>query len=205
MCKPVLCPQCGHEFTPERVIKSGAWTPEEDEFTEEPTTGNKKPLPKPGERFTYNGIEFVALGEEQGGMLAVMAEPPEDEMEFDESNCNDWRKSTLRKFLNGEYIKNFNRGDLLPFVSDLIADDGMKDYGTCEDSIALLSCDLYRKYREFMPKYNNWVWTLTPWTCNPSHAYYVRGVYASGSVDDYYATHANGVAAACIFNLSIFE
>lgn len=32
MCKPVKCPQCGHEFTPERAIKSGAWTPEEDEL-----------------------------------------------------------------------------------------------------------------------------------------------------------------------------
>ena len=31
MCKPVKCPQCGHEFTPERAIKSGAWTLEEDE------------------------------------------------------------------------------------------------------------------------------------------------------------------------------
>lgn len=32
MCKPVKCPQCGQEFTPERAIKSGAWTPEEDEL-----------------------------------------------------------------------------------------------------------------------------------------------------------------------------
>lgn len=32
MCKPVKCPQCGHEFTPERAIKSGAWAPEEDEL-----------------------------------------------------------------------------------------------------------------------------------------------------------------------------
>lgn len=32
MCKTVKCPQCGQEFTPERAIKSGAWTPEEDEL-----------------------------------------------------------------------------------------------------------------------------------------------------------------------------
>lgn len=32
MCTPVKCPQCGHEFTPERATKSGAWTPEEDEL-----------------------------------------------------------------------------------------------------------------------------------------------------------------------------
>lgn len=32
MCKPIKCPQCGHEFTPERVINSGAWTEKEDEL-----------------------------------------------------------------------------------------------------------------------------------------------------------------------------
>lgn len=32
MCKPVKCPQCGHEFTPERATKLGVWTPEEDEL-----------------------------------------------------------------------------------------------------------------------------------------------------------------------------
>ena len=33
MCKAVKCPQCGHEFTPERAaVKTGAWNPEEDEL-----------------------------------------------------------------------------------------------------------------------------------------------------------------------------
>ena len=33
MCKAVKCPQCGHEFTPEQAaVKTGAWTPEEDEL-----------------------------------------------------------------------------------------------------------------------------------------------------------------------------
>ena len=126
-------------------------------------------------------------------------------MPFDEDNCNDWRKSSLRRYLNEEYIKGFNRGDLLPFVSDLTTDSGQKDYGTSEDYIALLSCDLYRKYREYVPKYDNWVWTLTPWHIFPSLAYYVRVVYTDGSVSSYFARHSSGVAAACIFNPKIFE
>ena len=33
MCKSIKCPQCGHEFTPERAaVKTGAWTLEEDEL-----------------------------------------------------------------------------------------------------------------------------------------------------------------------------
>lgn len=33
MCKPIKCPQCGYEFTPEKdKPKVGAWTPDEDEL-----------------------------------------------------------------------------------------------------------------------------------------------------------------------------
>lgn len=185
---------------------AGIFTPSEngDEAEENETAGGT--VPKPGERFTYNGMEFVVLGEEQGGILAVMAHELGEEMPYDADNGkNDWRKSTLRKYLNGEFLEKFNRGDLLPFVSDLTSDDGMKDYGTSEDFIALLSCDLYRKYREFMPKYNTWVWTITPWSCHPGYAIAERFVTTDGSLTYNVAYRALGVAPACIFNRSIFE
>ena len=185
---------------------AGIFTPSEydDEAEENETAGGT--VPKPGERFTYNGMEFVVLGEEQGGILAVMAHELGEKMPYDEDNGkNDWRKSTLRKYLNGEFLEKFNRGDLLPFVSDLTSDDGMKDYGTSEDFIALLSCDLYRKHREFMPKYNTWVWTITPWSCHPGYANGERIVFTDGSLNSLNADYARGVAPACIFNRSIFE
>lgn len=161
--------------------------------------------PQAGEHFFYNGIEFVALGEEQGGLLAVVAERLEERMAFDENNKNDWRSSTLREYLNGEYINNFDKADLLPFVSDLTSDDGMTDYGTSEDFIALLSDNLYRKYRKFMPQYDTWVWTITPWSCTPGNADFERIVDTSGALYNGNANYAYGVAPACIFNLSIFE
>lgn len=161
--------------------------------------------PTAGEHFNYNGIEFVALGEEQGGLLAVVAHELDEEYAFDKDNCNDWRKSTLRRYLNEEYIKNFDKADLLPLVSDLTTDSGQKDYGTSEDYIALLSCDLYRKYREYMPKYNTWVWTLTPWHIFPSNAYYARIVITDGSLSHNSAYVSLGVAPACLFNPIIFE
>ena len=173
---------------------------------EEPQTkAAPRKAPAAGERFNYKGVEFVALGEEQGGILAIVAEPLEDEMPFDEDNCNDWRKSTLRRYLNEEYIKNFDKAGLLPLVSDLTTDSGQTDYGTSEDYIAVLSCDLYRKYREYVPKYNNWVWTLTPWHIYPSDASSARIVGTDGSVHGNSACHSIGVAPACLFNPSIFE
>ena len=164
----------------------------------------KKNTPQAGEHFNYNGIEFVVLGEEQGGILAVVAKRLDNKIEFDIDNCNDWRKSTLRKYLNEEYIKNFDKTDLLTFVSDLTTDSGQKDYGISEDYIALLSCDLYRKYREVMPEYDTWVWTLTPWHIFPSQARSVRIVYPCGGVINTGAYGSNGVAPACIFNPELF-
>ncbi len=170
-------------------------------------TAPAKPVkcPNPGERFTYNGIEHVILGEEQGGVLAIRAEALDKEKPFDKNNKNDWRISSLRVDLNENEIKNYNKGDLLPFVSDLTADNGDKSYGTCKDYLFVLSCDLIRKYRDLLPKYKtDDIVTLTPWTCG-TYAYYVRGLGSYGILNYYYAYDSYGVAPACLFNPSIFE
>ncbi len=187
----------------------GKFTPEEseEEYTEDAAAGAEKDkikIPKPGEQFEYNGIMFTALGEEQGGVLAIVSELLLQRMPFDESSKNDWRISSLRKYLNGEYREQFNRGDLLPFVSDLTSDDGMKNYGFAEDYVFLLSCDLYRKYRESVPRFNGRWGMLTPWTCNPRSAL-IRNVSANGTADVSFANIINGVAPACLFNPKIFE
>lgn len=190
---------------------SGIFTPEEieEDYTEnDSVAGTKKDkikFPKPGEQFEYNGIKFTALGEEQGGVLAIVSELLEEEMPLDESDKNDWRTSSLRRYLNGEYLEQFNCGDLLPFVSDLTSDDSMKDYGTAEDYVFLLSCDLYRKYGEFVPRFNNWWWTLTPYTCSPYNAHHARIAHSPYSVSYNRVDNGFGVAPACLFNPKIFK
>lgn len=165
---------------------------------------DKIKIPKPGEQFEYNGVKFTALGEEQGGVLAIVSELLLQRMPFDESRKNDWRTSSLRKHLNGEYLEQFNRGDLLPFVSDLTADDGMKDYGTAEDYVFLLSCDLYRKYRESVPRFNGRWSTLTPWTCTTG-SFLLRSVSSNGTVDTSFSSIISCVAPAVLFNPRVFE
>ena len=188
---------------------SGLFVPEEiegdDEAMQQDEPQTVKKVPAAGEHFNYNGIEFVALGEEQGGLLAVVAHELDEEHAFDKDNKNDWRKSSLRKFLNEDYIEQLNRGDLLPFVSDLTADDGTTDYGTSEDYIFMLSDNLRRKYRPYLPKYDNWVWSITPYSCLPSSAYHARIVNTDGSLHYFRAYISLGVAPACLFNPIIFE
>lgn len=188
---------------------AGTFTPAEydDEYEDDcdDEVPTKAVLPKPGDRFTYNGIEFVALGEEQGGILAIVAKRLDEKMPFDKEDRNNWKGSTLQEHLNGEYLQNFNKGDLLPFVSDLTADDGMTDYGTSEDYIAILSDNLYRKYRAVIPRYDTWVWSITPYSCLKCYAVRARIVYTDGSLDGNGAVTAIGVAPACIFNHKFFE
>ncbi len=158
---------------------------------------------KDGEHFIYRGIEFIRLGLEQGGVLCMTANIVA-ETAFDKDCCNDWRKSSARKMLNNEFASKLNPDDLLPYESDLTADNGDTAYGKCRDVVGLLSCDLYRKYRKFIPLFNEWMWTCTPWYCSTPYsggAGIVRLVYTDGTLSGYAASSPIGLAPACIFHL----
>ena len=158
---------------------------------------------KDGEHFMYRGVEFIRLGLEQGGVLCMTAKPIAEEA-FDHDNCNNWAKSSARKKLNTEFLSMLDENDLLPFESDLTADNGDAAYGKCIDKIGILSCDLYRKYRKIVPLFEEWMWTCTPWHCgtpNSGHALYVRRVYSDGTLNISTAYVAHGLAPACIFHL----
>ena len=158
---------------------------------------------KDGEHFMYHGIEFIRLGLEQGGVLCMTAKPIAEEA-FDPNGCNNWAKSRARKKLNTEFLSLMDENDLLPFESDLTADNGDTAYGKCVDKIGILSCDLYRKYRKIVPLFDEWMWTCTPWHCGTPYsgsAYGVRRVNSDGTVGSSGAGIAHGLAPACIFHL----
>lgn len=160
---------------------------------------------KAGDHFEYKGIEWVCLDVGNEAAFAVAAKIIAN-MPFSNesgSGCNNWRTSSLRKWLNGEFLdKNFDKGALLANFSTLTADNGDDKYGAVEDYVTLLDCDQYRKYRKFMPKYDDWVWTLTPRSCTVGDAFSVRNIIPSGELDSYFADNTYGVAPACLFNLN---
>lgn len=141
---------------------------------------------KPGDRFMYGGVEWVKFEDIGAGTLCLAAEPV-FRRAFDEENCNDWRKSSLRWELNGAFLdalvaEGADRAAFLDWESDLTADDGMTDYGTAVDKIALRSDALCRKYRDITLSVDAWCWNLTPWTCDPEYNAFVRYVYSSGAM-----------------------
>lgn len=158
-----------------------------------------------GDHFEYKGIEWVCLEAGGGVAFAVTAKiivtmPFNDEYE---DGCNDWRTSSLRKWLNGDFLnKNLDKNALLLQHPVLTADNGDEQYGVTGDYVTLLSCDQYRKYRKFIPKYDDWVWTLTPFSCSVSNALSVRYISPSGELYYSGADNTYGVAPACLFNLN---
>lgn len=153
----------------------------------------------PGDHFMYRGIEWVILGWEQGGVLCVTAEPI-GKMPFDKNGNNNWRESSLREYLNTVFLAKLGEDDaLLTIQSDLVADNGDDAYGTAVDCVGLLSCDLYREYRDVIPRYETGIWTCTPWACDPTHASSVRRVLSSGALSSSEAYGALGVVPACVF------
>lgn len=158
---------------------------------------------RPGEEFVYNGIRFICLDVIDGNYLAITADCLCEKRFNDNYNdgCNNWKTSTLRRFLNEDVLEeHFDAKHLIKQTSDLTADNGDKAYGTCEDYITLLTCDQYRKYRDYVPLFEECMWTLTPWRCDPGDANIVRNVYPTGAIINSNANSSIGLAPVCLFN-----
>lgn len=168
----------------------------------------EKPISKieAGDHFEYKGIEWVCLDTNNITTVFAITAKIIANMPFSdkyEDGCNDWRTSSLRKWLNGDFLnKNLNENVLLMSPSIMTADNGDDKYGVVEDYVTLIDCDQYRKYRNFMPKYDDWVWTLTPRSCTVGNARHVRLITPSGELDISFAGITSGVAPACLFNLN---
>lgn len=171
---------------------------------------------RPGEHFMFKGFEWVCLdpNHPDGGVLAIMAKPwakdvkfcPSDIFEDKKGNWNNYRTSNVRGLLSSDMANNgFNGKGLLTHTVDLVAGDGDRAYGTVQDFVFILTCDEYRKYRDYIPHYDSWIWTATPLYCGDKDsftdiAYYVRYVDTDGQLDNGGAYNSGAVAPACVLN-----
>lgn len=170
---------------------------------------------RPGEHFMFKNFEWVCLdpNHPDGGVLAIMAKPwienakfcPNEQYVDGNGNWNNYRTSAIRKQVLC-LAKIIGTDNLIPHEVDLVADNGDRSYSTVEDTVFILTCDEYRKYRDYIPHYNTHVWTATPWCCggkdsDATPVGYVRfanigGCLASCGV----VCSGNAVAPACVLN-----
>lgn len=161
---------------------------------------------RPGEHFMFKGFEWVCLDPHHpdGGVLAIMAKPWAKEVKFcpdkryadEKGNWNNYRTSFLHKELLG-LVKVIGADNLILHMVDLVADNGDEAYNAIIviDDVFILTCDEYRKYRDYIPNYDGWIWTATPWSCEC-----VRGVSTDGQLYNYNADNNSAVVPACILN-----
>lgn len=157
-----------------------------------------------GSMVVIGGRKWDVLADVEGGVLCLHHDIL-CKKAFDTDNCNDWKKSSLKKWLNEEFLNelrdSLRGGEPVNYCSNLITEDGLDDYGTSVDKVFLLSAEQYRKYRRFISNANDWWWLITAdSTCNP----FARRVHADGSLYRDYAYRGNyGVRPACVFSSSI--
>lgn len=170
---------------------------------------------RPGEHFMFKNFEWVCLdpNHPDDGLLAIMAKPwakdvqfcPSDKFADERGNRNDYRTSNVRGILSDLANSSFERKSLLAHTVDLVAYNGDRAYGTVQDSVFILTCDEYRKYRDYIPHYDDWIWTATPWWCgdkdsDTGNAHYVRHVNTDGQLDGCSAYFSGAVVPACVLN-----
>ena len=156
---------------------------------------------KPGDTVEFAGQKWNVLDEVEENKFLCINNDIICEKEFDEDNNNNWKESSLRRYLNGEYLEKFEDVNLASWQQDLTTDDGLKEYGSSEDKIFLLTAEQYRKYRKNIRVILDWWWLITAdSTVNNA----VRIVTTDGSLYYYSAFYGYyGVRPACVVDLSI--
>lgn len=138
---------------------------------------------KPGDKIIFHDMVSTVLDNDYQGGVFCLADGFIGKSCFhdkDEEGMNNWAKSSLRAYLNENYydcLSDIEKESLSFFDRDLTSEDGLTDYGTCEDVISLISCNEYRKYKKYIDKKEDWWWTLTatstPDSSNSRHARFV--------------------------------
>ena len=132
------------------------------------------------------------------------------EKRFDNA-CNNFANSEIRKYLENfadKIAEIVGEENIVEHTVDLMADDGLKCYGSCKARMSLLTTQMYRDHvytiDEF--KVDNWWWLATAFSA-PKHrdSNWVKCVSPVGDIrGDSYNDNLNGVRPFCILKSNIF-
>lgn len=136
---------------------------------------------KTGQAFEMAGYEWIALEhDEDRKTTLVITKECIEEMPFDEENSNDFRNSSIRKYLNNDFLdeltdEGISENDIALTDFDLTRYNGEDTYGLCRDKIGLLTIEQYKKHKEVL-KLNDWWWLITASSSVPGYVYVVNSV-----------------------------
>lgn len=162
-------------------------------------------LVKPGNTVTIGEHEYIVLDQWEG-TTAIIAKKPVKTMDFGKDG--DYAKSDVRAYCNGafydELCKEVGKQNIIPHTVNLAAFDGSNKGVTVKDNVSILTNDLNRRYREFLPAIDSSCWTATRVTTLEKD--YARGVcivYSGGILDWFDCDYSFGVRPFCILKSSV--
>lgn len=157
-----------------------------------------------GTVFPYAGQRWIVLEHDAAGRTLCLTENIVENRAFDEDNRNNFAEASSNRYLNGAFLDNLIEaaGGSHAFLThelDLTADDGLKDYGTCNVTIFLLTVDQYRRNRDIIPNADDWWWLSTAVsTASNGYEHSARYVNLDGTLNWYYAYYGYyGLRPAC--------
>ena len=164
---------------------------------------------KPGETFWIGQHEFVVLEQHDGSASVICRNLIGEDIAFGKSNR--YEKSDADKTCNAfaeEIAGIVGKENLLRHTVDLTSDDGLKDYGSIEREVSLLTADLYRRFVDILDlhKVDSWWWLATPYsTKRHENDRWVKCVSPSGGLrDGSCGGGRRGVRPFCILKSDIF-
>lgn len=117
---------------------------------------------KPGDTVTICEREYIVLGHEKG-TTTIVAKKPTKTMAFGKDG--NYINSDVRKYCIGEFYeelcKAVGKHNIIPHTVNLVSDDGSHKGTLIKDYVSILTCDLYRHYRELLPAIGSSWWTAT--------------------------------------------
>ena len=169
---------------------------------------------KAGTIFTFAKKRFVVLEGMDDGVFCLLAQS-EKSVPFhdgDDYPLGDYRKASLREYIEGPWLKNLKDGmqtsdeekALLPFNVDLRPTDQSEGYGALEGVLAApLTLWQYGKYKDIIPfnEDDAW-WLVTPWACpwlrspSTSSTSYAWRVISDDIYNSYLCSYSYGVRPA---------
>lgn len=157
-----------------------------------------------GTVFPYAGEKWVVLEHDPAGRTLCLRLDLIPNKPFDENNCNNFATSSSKEWMNGPYLDNLidavkGPNAFLQTELDLTADDGLKDYGTCNVTIFSLTVDQYRRNRDVIPNADGWWWLSTAYsTASNGYEHSARFVSSGGALGwDFAYYGSRGLRPTC--------
>ena len=162
-----------------------------------------------GDTFKIGEYDFIVLEQTDGQTMVISKGLMAEDKVFD-SNCRDYNKSSLKKFIESNIQpiieKEIGADNIIEHEVDLTSVDMQNEFGKCECKVRPITFDEARKYNDLLVDKNlpDWFWTCTPWsTEDRGWEYSVVVVSPSGYFFDD-CNISRGVRPFCILKSNIF-